>query len=282
MENLNLEDILSQSSEISKIYETKNYNLFGRIKANRDIVPNNLKKIIESLKTKQIKECCVIVGFDPNPLDGRPLRIIEGQHRYEACMSLGLPVPYTIRKDFDNNELSKSLSDVELLNTASETWDVSSFMISKATLGDENYINYRNLKNKFPFEHEILFYLMNGNPNRGRISYQDFKDGKLKLDESDTIWLDIKLSFLEEFLIKLGEERVGKRYYLKALFEMSLVEEIDSKRLRQKLLHPEYSWPSSKSIKYSLDTIRDLYNKGINKKLIYIYDSGKGFKITVE
>ena len=282
MRNLTLDDVLSQSSEYSKIYETTNYDLFGRIKANRDIVANNLKKITESLKTKQIKEACVIVGFDPQPSDGKPLRIIEGQHRYEACMNLGLPVPFTIRRDFDMTELSKSLSDVELLNTASETWDVSSFMISKATLGDESYINYNNLKNKFPFEHEILFYLMNGNPDRSRISYQDFKDGKLKLSNEETEWLDKKLSFLQEFLVKLKEERVGKRYYLKALFELSMVESIEWKRLKQKLLHSEYSWPSSKSIKYSLDTIRDLYNKGINKKLIYIYDSGKGFKITVD
>jgi hypothetical protein len=282
MKNLTLDDVLSQSSEYSKIYETTNYELFGRIKANRDIVPNNLKKITESLKTKQIKEACVIVGFDPNPSDGRPLRIIEGQHRYEACLDLGLPVPYTIRKDFDITELSKSLSDVELLNTASETWDVSSFMISKATLGDENYINYNYLKNKFPFEHEILFYIMNNHPDRTAISYQKFKDGELTLDSGHTKWMEEKLIFLQEFLFKLREERVGKRYYLKALFEMSMVDSVEWKRLKQKLLHSEYSWPSSKSVKNSLDTIRDLYNKGINKKLIYIYDSGKGFKITVD
>ena len=63
---------------------------------------------------------------------------------------------------------------------------------------------------------------------------------------------------------------------------MSMVDSVEWKRLKQKLLHSEYSWPTSKSVKNSLDTIRDLYNKGINKKLIYIYDSGKGFKITVE
>ena len=282
MENLTLDDVLSQSSEYTKIYETTNYELFGRIKANRDIVPNNLKKITESLKTKQIKEACVIVGFDPNPSDGKPLRIIEGQHRYEACMDLGLPVPYTIRQDFDITDLNKSLSDVELLNTASETWDVSSFMISKATLGDESYVNYMNLKNKYPFEHEILFYIMNNHPDRTLISYQKFKDGELELGSEHTKWMEEKLMFLEEFLVKLGEERVGKRYYLKALFEMSMVETVDVKRLKLKLLHSEYSWPSSKSVKNSLDTIRDLYNKGINKKLIYIYDSGKGFKITVD
>jgi hypothetical protein len=282
MINLTLDDILSQSTEITKIYETTNYNLFGHIKANRDIVPNNLKKITESLRTKQIKEACVIVGYDPFPDDGKPLKIIEGQHRYKACKDLGLPVPFTIRKDFDIKELSKSLADVELLNTASETWDVSSFMISKATLGDPNYINYNMLKTIFPFEHEIIFYVMNGKLNRCRITYMDFKGGKLKLDDNDTIWLKNKLISLQEFLIKLKDERVGKRYYLKALFELSMVEKVDWKRLRQKLLHDEYSWPSSKSIKNSLDTIRDLYNKGISKNLIYIYDSGKGFKITVE
>jgi hypothetical protein len=277
-----LDDVLSQSSEYTKIYETTNYELFGRIKANRELVQSNLNKIRESLKTKQIKEACVIVGFDPNPRDGRPLKIIEGQHRYKACMDLGLPVPYTIRKDFDIDDFSKSLCDVELLNTASETWDVSSFMVSKATLGEPNYVNYHKLKTDYPFEHEILFHMMKNHPERSKLSFQQFKDGELKLNDEHTEWMREKCEFLQEFLVKLKEERVGKRHYLKALFEMSMVESIDWKRLKQKLLHPEYSWPSSNSIMKSLDTIRDLYNKGINKRLIYIYDSGKGFKITVD
>lgn len=279
-----MEDVLAESSEYSKIYETTNYDLFGLINANRDLVKANENRIRESLKTKHLKPSCLIVGFDPNPKEGGPLRIIDGQHRYKVLKELGLPVTYTIWEDFDSNILEKSLGDVELLNTASEVWDITAFMMSKAHLGVKSYVNYRKLKMSHgqKFEHEIIFYVMNGKPERTRMTYQLFKDGKLELDDTDTLWVLEKLNFLNEFSDKISKQEVGKRYYLKALFELSMVENLNIDRIKEKILYSNWQVPSSKSISFSLDRIRDVYNKGITRNKIYIYDSGKGFKVMVE
>jgi len=279
-----LDDVINQSSEYSKIYETTNYDLFGMIKANRDLVKANLNRIRESIKTKHLKPSCLLVGFDPNPKEGGPLKIIDGQHRYNVLKELGLPITYTIWEDFDMNILEKSLGDVELLNTASEVWDITAFMMSKAELGVKSYVNYRRLKmshgNKF--EHEIIFYVMNGKPDRTRMTYQMFKDGKLELDDTDTLWILEKLNFLNEYIDKISKQEVGKRYYLKALFELSMVENLNIDRIKEKILYSNWQVPSSKSISFSLDRIRDVYNKGITRNKIYVYDSGKGFKVMVE
>jgi hypothetical protein len=279
-----MEDVLAESSEYSKIYETTNYELFGFINANRDLVDANLNRIRESLKTKHLKPSCLIVGFDPNPKEGGPLKIIDGQHRYKVLKELALPVTYTIWEDFDMNILEKSLGDVELLNTASEVWDITAFMMSKATLGVKSYVNYQKLKMSHGgrFEHEIIFYVMNGNPGRTRMTYQMFKDGKLELDDTDTLWVFDKLNFLNEFSDKISKQEVGKRYYLKALFELSMVENLNIDRIKEKILYSNWQVPSSKSISFSLDRIRDVYNKGITRNKIYVYDSGKGFKVMVE
>ncbi len=279
-----MEDVLAESSEYSKIYETTNYGLFGFINANRELVDANLNRIRESLKTKHLKPSCLIVGFDPNPNEGGPLKIIDGQHRYKVLKELALPITYTIWEDFDMNILEKSLGDVELLNTASEVWDITAFMMSKATLGVKSYVNYQKLKMSHGgrFEHEIIFYVMNGKPGRTRMTYQWFKDGKLELDDTDTLWVFEKLNFLNEFSDKISKQEVGKRYYLKALFELSMVENLNIDRIKEKILYSNWQVPSSKSISFSLDRIRDVYNKGITRNKIYVYDSGKGFKVMVE
>jgi hypothetical protein len=89
--------------------------------------------------------------------DGKPYKIIEGQHRFTACSELGLPVSFIIREDFDIEVMEKSLSIVELLNTASKTWDITNFMYSKCLLGIEPYILYNKLFEKYNlFEHENI------------------------------------------------------------------------------------------------------------------------------
>ena len=52
---MKLEEILSASEELTKIYSTNNYNLFGFIDGNRNVNNSNLKKIKESMSKKHIK-----------------------------------------------------------------------------------------------------------------------------------------------------------------------------------------------------------------------------------
>jgi NDP-sugar pyrophosphorylase family protein len=61
-----------------------------------------------------------------------------------------------------------------------------------------------------------------------------------------------------------------------------VVENLNIDRIKEKILYSNWQVPSSKSISFSLDRIRDVYNKGIARNKIYVYDSGKGFKVMVE
>ena len=66
-------------TQIGEIYETKNYDKFSYLKSNRPINQmrvNNIKNSIDQIG--QVEPIMVDEAF----------KIIDGQHRFEACMAL--------------------------------------------------------------------------------------------------------------------------------------------------------------------------------------------------
>jgi hypothetical protein len=275
----NLNEVLNEmSTPYSTVYVTSNYESFGFISGNREINSSNLEKIKESLKTKQILESAIIVGYSPNDLDGKVFKIIEGQHRFVACKQLGLPLSFIVRMDFDINDHSKSIADIQLLNTASKEWDVTNFMGSRATLGEEPYVRYKKIYDKYKsrndggFEHEILFYILNKVEGRKKVSHKSFKEGVLVFTKQDMEYLDNKLQELAQFLPKVIDS--GKRYYLKALSDI-LDLNIDKTRLSEKLIYFKNDIPFSKQKEFSIKfLVEKVYNQSLRAKKIYMYRAG--------
>jgi hypothetical protein len=193
-------------------------------------------------------------------------------------MQLGIPFSFIIRKDFDINDYTKSIADIQLLNTASKEWDVTNFMGSRATLGEEPYVRYKKIYDKYKsrndggFEHEILFYILNKIEGRKKISHSSFKAGLLVFTENDMIYLDNKLKELSEYLPKVIES--GKRYYLKALVDI-LDLNIDKNRLSEKLIMYGKDIPFSKQKEFSIKfLVEKVYNQSLKSKKIYIFRAG--------
>jgi len=210
--------VINTSEVLTQIYSTTNYSMFGHIGGNRNLDTPNLTKIKQSLSKKHIKTNAVICILDPEDLV-TPLKIVDGQHRFEACKSINIPVSYVID---DNLSMESILNDITLLNTASKEWDVSDFMRSEATKGNQNYILYSTVYNQFDkvFDHESLFYILNNDPNRNepKISYPSFKNGELIFNQSDFNYLIKRLSEISQF--NEYNEMGGKRYYQKALNQL--------------------------------------------------------------
>ena len=261
--------IYGNVQELTKVYVTKDYHLFGFIKGNREINPTNLNNITESLKKKQVLESTIIIGVDNVSNDGKPYKIIEGQHRFTACSELGLPVSFIIREDFDIEVMEKSLSIVELLNTASKTWDITNFMYSKCLLGIEPYILYNKLFEKYNlFEHENILSIIN--KYKGDYKYvwfQQFKEGELLLTNEMYEQVDRDLSILDSMTPSIINS--GKRQYIKALTNIVYTPNLDINRLVEKMLKFG-ELPVSKTIDKCYEIIvKDLYNKGLSKNKLY-------------
>lgn len=54
---MKLNEILSSSEELTRVYSTNNYNLFGFIGGNRNVNTSNLKKIKDSMGKTHKNKC---------------------------------------------------------------------------------------------------------------------------------------------------------------------------------------------------------------------------------
>ena len=261
--------VYGEVNRLTEVYYTKDYHLFGFIKGNRKIDQTNLNNIKESLSKKQILESAIIVGIDDVSGDGKPYKIIEGQHRYTACCELDLPVSFIIRKDFDIEVMDKSLSIVELLNTASKTWDITNFMYSKCLLGLQPYTLYNKLFVKYPsFEHENILSIVNRYRGDNKyVWFQQFKEGELLLTEEMFETVDKDLTVLNSMVPAILNS--GKRQYIKALTNIMYTPNLDVNRLVDKML--KYGeLPISKTIDKCYEIIvKEIYNKGLSKNKLY-------------
>ena len=79
---------------MKKILSTKDYSRFSFLENNRIVKRSHVNEFKEEIK-KNDRTMCFPIVVDPN------LRIIDGQHRFHACMELGLPIYYVVDDDDD-------------------------------------------------------------------------------------------------------------------------------------------------------------------------------------
>ena len=253
--------VLESFNIIGYIYETTNqYDRFRFITGNREIDKGNLKKITASLNKFRVKENAILVVFMyDEKTDDWWFYVVDGHHRFQACRDLNIPVSFVVINDLEVNIDGNLLTVIEYLNTASKEWDVTNFMGSKAALGNEHYINYANVYNKYSghFEHEILFHIMALKPGRKDIRHQGFREGKLIFDLEDQLYVDNKLNILKQCSAKLSHSR---RYYLKSLVILLTLPTIDVSRMRRVMT--ERVLPVTDNVDTAQTKLMELYNRG--------------------
>jgi hypothetical protein len=250
--------VINTSQVLTTIYTTQNYSMFGHIGGNRNLNTTNLTKIKQSLNKKHIKTNAVICILDPEDLV-TPLKIVDGQHRFEACKSLNIPVSYVID---DSLSMESILNDITLLNTASKEWDVNDFMRSESTKGNQNYILYSSVYTSYnnSFDHEALFFILNNDKGRKgtNISYPSFKAGELKFDQSDCNYLTDRLKDLS--LFNDYNEMGGKRHYQKALNRLINTRGFDVNQMLSKIKVRQSTIVKSTTVEGALRQLSTIYN----------------------
>jgi len=69
-----------------EIKVTTNYELFKKLDGNRDVTC--AERMMRSIETLDL------TAYNPILVDDREMRIIDGQHRFEACKKMGKPIYY--------------------------------------------------------------------------------------------------------------------------------------------------------------------------------------------
>jgi len=245
--------VANSSTLLTPIFITQNYSMFGHIGGNRNLDNSNLNKIKQSISKKHIKTNAVICILDPDDAI-QPLKMVDGQHRFEACKELNIPVSYVID---DTLTMASILNDITLLNTASKEWDVSDFMNSEAQKGNQNYVLYSEVYNIFDksFDHESLFFILNNDDNRTgpKISYPSFKSGNLQFDG-------------------------GKRYYQKALNRLMNTKGFDMGQMLSKLQSRQSTIVKCTTVDGALRQLADIYNWKIQSGRILFIGTGNNIE----
>jgi len=264
--------VTNSSTMLTPIFTTTNYSMFGHIGGNRNLDTSNLNKIKQSVSKKHIKTNAVICILDSND-QKEPLKIVDGQHRFEACKELNIPVSYVIDSSLT---MASILNDITLLNTASKEWDVSDFMNSEAQKGNQNYILYSQVYNIFnnSFDHESLFFILNSDINRTcpKVSYPLFKSGQLHFDQSDYNYLVQRLKDISQF--NHYNEIGGKRYYQKALNQLMNTKGFDMSQMLSKIQSRQSLIVKCTTVDGALKQLADIYNYKIQSGRILFIGAG--------
>lgn len=119
---------------VTKVLETKDYSMFRTLNGNRvkdELHITRLKKSFE--KAYLISPIIVNERFE----------IIDGQHRFEAAMRLGLPIMYIVAVGY-------RLKEVQILNENMRNWKKVDYLHAYCDLGNVQYLKFREFMNLFP------------------------------------------------------------------------------------------------------------------------------------
>lgn len=117
----------------SKIDSTTNYSRFKFIDGNRQVHSGRVKKLIRSIKRKNMLAQFPIVCMK----NSTGLYIMDGQHRYTAAKELGLPIHFIESKNL-------TVEDMSLSNSNQKGWRPADFVSSYAAQGNPEYITLRD------------------------------------------------------------------------------------------------------------------------------------------
>ena len=157
------------TSVANTVYKTTEYDLFVKMLANRDLRNYHVTNLKKSHSEKQIE-----IPITVNEL----YQIIDGQHRFEACKGLGLPVYYIVIPGL-------GLEDVQRLNSDSKNWSLTERCKSFCDRGFKEYLKYREFKSEFKFNDNETIAMLEGTSNskQTRNLWAKFAAGKFKVKD---------------------------------------------------------------------------------------------------
>jgi hypothetical protein len=183
---------------MAQILETTDYQLFKRIKGNRELDPVNiniLKKAIQ--ENNKLSVHPIIIS--------KNMYVIDGHHRLQVAEDLQVPVSYLIDQNAENDE--EIYQHIITANVNKKNWTLENFLNLYAKK-DQNphYIEFLDLLETLGLRPKGLIGLIIGAQNSAVI--HNIKNGTFTLPENKRIYEKITMSYFE--FRNFAEERKMK------------------------------------------------------------------------
>ena len=138
-----------KGQEVNKVYITYDLSIFKTLDGNRDVIQSHLKRLSKSMKENRL--------FSPIIVNEN-MEVIDGQHRLMASKINNTPIEYIVVVGY-------GLKEVQVLNANSKNWNSDDYMNGYCDLGNNEYIKYREFKEKYGFGHSECQALLSNQAN---------------------------------------------------------------------------------------------------------------------
>ena len=235
------------NKEVNKVYRTNDHTRFKKINGNRAVNKLHLNRLIESINNDDLTHAVPIVVNEK-------FEIIDGQHRFDACLFLNKPIYYII--------VEGSLKEVQILNQNSKNWKSEDYILGYCDLNMPEYIwlNSFMKENKFSAEMAALICTKY---RAGNVSLV-IKSGNLKISNKDES--NITANYFHKYR-KLFDGAYTRRF-VEAIIMAENIDGFSHDKLLQKLDYQSDKLKSCTTGRAYLAMLEEIYNyKERNEKL---------------
>jgi hypothetical protein len=225
---------------------TVNYEMFKFKDSNRVVNDGLVKRLIKSInEIGYIQSRALLV--DEN------LTIIDGQHRFEACKRLGLPIYYDISDvDFDKAMLA--------LNMNQMIWRLQDYIHSHANKNKECYKFLKDLEDEYHLGTSNNIIIASGGTTTKALSIRDGKEFEINQNYKKVI----------EFIFQCKDYFhfwKSKTFVIAVTFLFNNASEKDCKKVLSKI-HPLQQQASTTNYLLFFENILNRYSKKDENKII--------------
>lgn len=238
--------------------KTSNYAIFKFCESNRKIDPLNVRKIKNSILSKNL------LKYRPILVNSK-MEVIDGQHRLKAAEELGVEIYYEIQRE-------ATVEDIVLLNANQKSWNAEDFLNYYCSRHSVEYLKFQEFMRKQNVSFRWALRLL-----RATRESDLFKSGGFKFpsDEfvSNAVYRNRMLNDIFEFIKSksIRENKILKSSKFKeALFDFLNKDEVDLEIFMKRLeINLDKLKPCAAYSGY-LMLLCDIYNYK-NKNPISIY-----------
>lgn len=235
---------------IGEIYELENYSLVKFKKGNRHINERHVKELASDIR-QHGQVMAIQVDKD--------MMIQDGQHRYEACKLLGIPVKFVYINALTASEIAR-------VNSLSSKWKTKDYAISFAAQDIQSYKLYNLLQSKYPqFSHSIIVSFLTNTLGRNKGAEDNFEKGTFEVSSFTTA------KNTAEFICSLSIFYKGynRRSFVYAVMLMMRHPDFDKERLTRKLNFRCKELLDFSQTEDYLNTLQDIYNWKEKRKILF-------------
>jgi hypothetical protein len=236
---------------INDVFETTEYSAFKTLDGNRNLNPANLARLKKSMQGELLQVPIIV---------NEKMEIIDGQHRFESCKDLGLPLCFIIVKGYE-------LPQVHKLNAIARNWSLHDYLDSYADLGLNDYILAKKFMLKYKIPINACLQMLSGtNTGGGYNSKTVFTEGAFKIKDYS------KACMLASQILAVGKFYEGnkRQYFMAAMVFVSDNPTFNFRTFLRKLAMQRTALVHCANKKQYVMLIEDIYNHHSQNKVRFI------------